>query len=83
MDSGELELHGEKYEVKSMVEAQNHGVAMIVQEAATFPGLDVASNIFAGRLEQYTKCGFLDWNTIYAEADRILEDIGVPEIKGR
>ena len=37
MDSGELELHGEKYEVKSMVEAQNHGVAMIVQEAATFP----------------------------------------------
>lgn len=83
MDSGELELHGEKYEVKSMVEAQNHGVAMIVHEAATFPGLDVASNIFAGRLEQYTKCGFLDWNTIYAEADRILEDIGVPEIKGR
>ena len=82
-DSGELELHGEKYEPKSMVDAQNHGVAMIVQEAATFPGLDVASNIFAGRLEQYTKMGFLDWNKIYSEADRILEDIGVPEIKGR
>lgn len=83
MDSGELELHGQKYEPKNMVDAQNHGVAMIVQEAATFPGLDVASNIFAGRLEQYTKHGFLDWKTIYSEADRILTDIGVPEIKGR
>ena len=83
MDSGELELYGKKYEPKSMVDAQNHGVAMIVQEAATLPGLDVASNIFAGRLEQYTKLGFLDWKKIYAEADRILEEIGVPEIKGR
>ena len=64
-DSGELELHGQKYEPKSMVDAQNHGVAMIVQEAATFPRLDVASNIFAGRLEQYTKGGFLDWKSIY------------------
>lgn len=83
MDSGELFLHGEAYAPKSMVDAQNHGVAMIVQEAATLPGLDVASNIFAGRLEQYTKLGFLDWKTIYAKADKILEDIGAPEIKGR
>ena len=83
MDSGELELHGKKYDPKSMVDAQNHGVAMIVQEAATLPGLDVASNIFAGRLEQYSTLGFLNWKKIYAEADRILEEIGVPEIKGR
>ena len=60
MDSGELSLHGEKYAPHSMVDAQNHGIAMIVQEAATLPGLDVASNIFAGRLEQFTKMGFLD-----------------------
>ena len=83
MDKGELLLHGEKYEPKSMVDAQNHGVAMIVQEAATFPGLDVASNIFAGRLEQFSKAGILDWKTIYRQADEILEEIGVPEIKGR
>ena len=35
MDSGELFLHGEKYMPHSMVDAQNHGIAMIVQEAAT------------------------------------------------
>lgn len=83
MDSGELLLHGKPYSPKSMVDAQNHGVAMIVQEAATLPGLDVASNIFAGRLEQFTKAGFLNWKQIYAKADQILEDIGAPEIKGR
>lgn len=83
MDSGELTLHGEKYSPKSMVDAQNHGVSMIVQEAATLPGLDVASNIFAGRLEQFTKLGFLNWKEIYTRADRILEDIGAPELKGR
>lgn len=82
-DSGELLLHGQIYSPKSMVDAQNHGVAMIVQEAATLPGLDVASNIFAGRLEQYTRFGFLDWKSIYAQADQILADIGAPEIKGR
>lgn len=82
-DSGEIMLHGEKYEPRSMVDAQNHGVAMIVQEAGTLPGIDVASNIFAGRLEQFTKFGFLNWKKIYEAADAILEEIGVPEIKGR
>ena len=83
MDSGELFLHGQPYSPKSMVDAQKHGVSMIVQEAATLTGLDVASNIFAGRLEQYTKGGFLSWKTIYQKADEILESIGAPEIKGR
>lgn len=83
MDSGELVLQGESYTPRSMVDAQNHGVAMIVQEAATLPGLDVASNIFAGRLEQFTKLGLLDWKSIYDKADKILADIGAPEIKGR
>ena len=82
-DSGELMLRGEKYQPKSMVDAQNHGVAMIVQEAATLPGLDVASNIFAGRLEQFRRLGFLDWKRIYKEADEVLTRIGVPQIKGR
>lgn len=83
MNSGELTLHGQPYSPRNMVDAQNHGVAMIVQEAATLPGLDVASNIFAGRLEQFNRAGLLDWNRIYREADAVLSDIGVPEITGR
>ena len=82
-DEGEITLRGEKYEPTSMVDAQDHGVAMIVQEAGTLPGIDVASNIFAGRLERFSRLGFLNWKKIYEEADAILDEIGVPEIRGR
>lgn len=83
MDSGDIQLKGEHFEPKSMVEAQERGVSMILQEAGTLPGIDVASNIFAGRLERFTRFGFLNWNKIYSEADAVLADIGAPEIKGR
>ena len=82
-DAGHITLHGKPYEPASMVDAQNQGVAMIVQEAGTLPGIDVASNIFAGRLEQFAKFGILNWKKIYDAADAILAEIGVPEIHGR
>lgn len=82
-DSGELYLKGEHYDPRDMVDAQNRGVGMIIQEAGTLPGIDVASNIFAGRLEQFSRFGFLDWKKIYKAADDILAEIGVPEIKGK
>lgn len=81
-DSGTFILKGEEYHPQSMVDAQKHGVSMIIQEMGTIGGITVASNIFAGRLEQFRKLGLLDWKRINAEADKILADIGAPEIKG-
>ena len=81
-DSGTFTLKGEAYHPKSMVDAQAHGVSMIIQEMGTIGGITVASNIFAGRLEQFAKMGLLDWKKINAEADKVLADIGAPEIKG-
>lgn len=80
-DSGEFHLRGERYHPVSMVDAQNKGVSMIIQEAGTIPNISVASNIFAGRLEQFYRMGFLDWKKINSEANRILEDIGAGDIK--
>lgn len=81
-DSGTFILKGQEYHPKSMVDAQAHGVSMIIQEMGTIGGITVAANIFAGRLEQFAKMGLLNWNKINTEADRILADIGAPEIKG-
>lgn len=81
-DSGTFVLKGEEYHPKNMVDAQSHGVSMIIQEMGTIGGISVASNIFAGRLEQFRKFGLLDWKRINAEADRVLDDIGAPEIRG-
>lgn len=81
-DSGSFILKGEEYHPQSMVDAQQHGISMIIQEMGTISGITVASNIFAGRLEEFARFGLLDWKKINAEADKILADIGVPEIKG-
>lgn len=56
---------------------------MIIQEMGTIPRITVASNIFAGRLEQFTKMGLLNWNRINSEANRILKDIGAADIDAR
>ena len=40
-DSGSFELKGESYQPHNMVDAQNHGVGMIVQEQGTIGSIDV------------------------------------------
>ncbi|MDR1971268.1 MAG: sugar ABC transporter ATP-binding protein [Treponema sp.] len=82
-DEGTFTLKGESYMPKNMVDAQNKGVSMVIQEMGTIPGITVASNIFSGRLEQFNnRIGLLNWKRINRKADDILADIGAPDIKG-
>jgi len=53
---------------------------MVVQEMGTISGISVASNIFLGNLEQFTKKGFLSISKMNKAAKEILVSIGVPEI---
>ncbi len=80
-DSGSFELEGVPYDPKHMVDAQNHGISMIVQEMGTIGTISVASNIFIGRLEEYTKFGVVDFKTLNKKANEILADIGASDIK--
>jgi ribose transport system ATP-binding protein len=82
-DAGIFTLKGESYKPKNMVDAQNRGVSMVIQEMGTIPRITVASNIYSGRLEQFRNpLGLLNWTRINHEADAILRDIGAPDIKG-
>lgn len=80
--SGELMRDGKPYKPANMVAAQKAGVAMIVQEAATLPNLDVASNIFIGNYASFSRGGHLNAKRMHREADRILKEIGVEDITG-
>ena len=80
-DSGTFELEGKPYDPKHMVDAQNHGISMIVQEMGTIGTISVASNIFIGRLEEYTKLGVVDFKTLNRKANEILASIGASDIK--
>lgn len=79
-DGGTFELKGKPYCPRNMVEAQDRGVGMIVQEQGTIGTIDVASNIFTGRLEEFSKLGFLNMRLITKRAQEILEDIGAGDI---
>lgn len=79
--SGELFFDGKPYKPANMLEAQKTGVAMVVQEAGTMPGVDVASNVFVGNLERFSKAGFLNIKAMHKAANEILEEIGAGDIK--
>lgn len=79
-DSGSFELKGHSYFPVNMVDAQNQGVSMIVQEMGTIGRISVAENIFAGRLEEYSKLGIVNKKEIFKKSKEILKDIGVSDI---
>ena len=80
-NSGCLEIEGEHYSPKSMVDAQDHGISLIVQEMGSIGSIDVASNVFAGRLNEFSRFGFLNIKKMHSRANEILSSIGAPEIR--
>ena len=79
-DSGSFQLKGQDYMPKNMVDAQNHGVGMIVQEQGTIGNISVASNVFTGRLEEFSKFGFINMKAVTRRAQEILNEIGADDI---
>lgn len=79
-DSGTFTLKGEDYMPHNMVEAQNRGIGMVVQEQGTIGNITVASNVFTGRLEEFTKFGFINMKEVNRRAQAILDDIGAGDI---
>ena len=79
-DSGEMFFKGEPYRPASMIEAQQKGIAMVVQEMGTIPNITVAANIFIGKEKRFKKGPFLNVRLMNAEAKRILQEIGADHI---
>lgn len=83
-DSGAIYLHGQAVTFAGPREARQHGIGAIYQEPSLFPDLDIAENIMAGR--QPTRAGRVDWRAMYAEAGKLLQQLGVnldPRTKAR
>lgn len=78
---GEMFRNGEPYKPTGMVDAQQHGIAMIVQEAGTLPAVNVAMNVFVGNLERFREHGILNKKKMFSAANEALESIGVTDIK--
>jgi len=80
-DSGSFEFKGKPFAPKNMVDAQDHGVSMIIQEMGTIGNISVAANIFTGRLERFSKFGFVDFAALNTQANELLKSIGAGDIQ--
>ncbi len=79
-DAGTMYVRDQAYNPKTVIDGQNNGVGMVVQEMGTLSTISVAENIFAGNLNRFTKAGFLNTGKMHSEAQAILQKIGAPEI---
>lgn len=79
-DRGQMFFQGEPFSPVDSFEASEKGVTMIVQEQGTIDTISVAANIFAGRESLYTRFRILDENKLNADAQTLLERVGVSDI---
>ena len=80
--SGEMFYKGQPWAPKTMLEAQNGGIAMILQESNTIPGVTVAENLYAGREKEFAKFGFISMRKMYKAADEVLAKFNITGFKG-
>lgn len=79
--SGEMYYHGQPWNPDTMVEAQEKGISMVLQEANTIPNCTVAENIFAGRFDEFSRLGIVNMKKLTTAAQKILDDFGISHIK--
>ena len=61
-NEGNIYIDGEKVTITNASEAMKHGIGVVFQELSVCPHLDVANNIFLGRVKNI--CGITDDNYI-------------------
>lgn len=82
-DSGSMVFKGKAWKPKSMIDALNNGIGMIVQESGTISGISVAENIFLGKTDLFkNRFGIIDRRKMNEEATAVMRGIGVTDITG-
>ena len=77
-DDGEIWVEGEAVQIGSVTDADRLGIRLIHQELALAPNLSIAENLFLGR--EPTRFGLLDRRRLVADAERLRDELGLPEL---
>ncbi|MDR0285502.1 MAG: ATP-binding cassette domain-containing protein [Propionibacteriaceae bacterium] len=75
---GQIVYEGEEARFHSITDSEHEGIVIIHQELALSPFLSIAENIFLGN-ERYTKTHLIDWNRTNAEAQELMDRVGLVE----
>ena len=79
--SGDMKFLGQEWHPTSMVDSQEKGISMILQEANTIPNISVAHNIFAGHEKDFMQNGMFSNRKMAQAAQKLLEQFGITHIK--
>lgn len=79
--SGTFTLDGGDVAPKNQVDANHHGIAIVVQETGTLSGLTVAENMFLGDEDQFARGGIKDSVAMNRKAQELLDAYGLGHIK--
>jgi rhamnose transport system ATP-binding protein len=77
-DSGSLKLDGQELVLRGPASARNRGIAVIHQHPNLFPDLEVAENVFIGRLPR-GHLGRVDWRELHRQAEKLFANLGVAQ----
>jgi ribose transport system ATP-binding protein len=74
-DSGRILFKGQEVNFDSPIESIEAGIAVIHQELAMLPALDVVENVFMGRMP--ARFGRIQWRTAEKDTRQVLEMVGL------
>ena len=72
-DSGEMFVNGEKYDPNSPLDANKHGISMVMQELGVVGNLSAGVNVFLGRTSQFSKFGVISMKKMNRAAQEQFE----------
>lgn len=78
---GSMLLNEKPYKPQNPREANNAGIGMVFQEQSLITNLTVGQNIFLGDEKRFLKYGLIDYKKMYDEARKILDEVGLTDIK--
>lgn len=77
-DSGQVVVNGADVQIDTPQEAMRLGISIIYQEFNLVPYVNAAENIFLGREPTSAIPGVIDFGRMYADAQRVVDELGVP-----
>ncbi|MGO8692926.1 MAG: sugar ABC transporter ATP-binding protein [Rectinemataceae bacterium] len=78
--SGSMEMRGEQFRGRNLLDANLKGVGMVFQEQSLMKNLSVAQNIYLGRERSFRRLGFIDWRRMNEAGAKVLDSLGLKDI---
>lgn len=75
MDAGEIRIDGQPVHISGPLDAIRQGISIVYQELKVVPTLNVAENIFLGRIPSRGVAG-VNWNKLYGDARAVISSLG-------